>query len=248
MDVSPVTRTIPFSTVFNFRDVGGYLGLDGRRVRWRRLYRSDSLHRLADSDAEAFAALGVRTVVDLRRPREVEYNGRVPAYEGLVYRHIHPEHREWDDIPYDEQLGFAHWLAERYVELTDSGAAGIAEAIGIIAEEDSAPLVVHCAAGKDRTGVVCGLTLALLGVDDSDIAADYTLSTAWSDRFAAWWHERRTDAMPIPAHYVAAPAEAMHLFLDRLRERHGSVEGYLRDAGLTAAHFDSLRAHLLDRA
>ena len=67
-----------FRAMFNFRDVGGYTGHDGRTVRRGRLYRSDSLHRIDETDREAFAALGVRTVIDLRRPTEVERDGRVP--------------------------------------------------------------------------------------------------------------------------------------------------------------------------
>lgn len=246
MDVVPVARSLPFSTVFNFRDTGGYAGLDGRTVRWRRLYRSDSLHRLADADREAFAALGVRTVVDLRRPREIDRYGRIPTWDGLVYLHIHPEHQDWDEIPYDERIGFARWLAERYLDLTETGWAGIARAIEVIAAEDSAPLVVHCAAGKDRTGVVCALTLSLLGVADPDVAQDYSLSTAASERFTEWVRRENPDAKPMPAHYLACPPEAMRLFLDGLRQRYGSVERYLLDAGLTRDHFAALRAHLLD--
>ncbi|HEX5598833.1 MAG TPA: tyrosine-protein phosphatase [Micromonosporaceae bacterium] len=246
MDVSPLTRQLAFSSVFNFRDVGGYAGLDGRTVRWQRLYRSDSLHRLDENDQAAFAALGVRTVVDLRRPREIERFGRVPEYDGLTYRHIHPEHQDWDEVPYAERMGFAVWLAERYRDLATSGAQGIAAAIEVIAAEDSAPVVVHCAAGKDRTGVVCALTLSLLGVDDTTIAEDYALSEAASERFSQWYHARRPDARTVPAHYLAAPAEAMLRFLADLRERHGSVERYLLDVGLTPAAFTALRSHLLN--
>ena len=77
MAVDPYPRNLPFSSTYNFRDVGGYPGLDGRTVRWRRLFRADSLHRLEGADWESFAALGVRTVIDLRRPFEVEQHGRV---------------------------------------------------------------------------------------------------------------------------------------------------------------------------
>ena len=70
-------RNLGFSATYNFRDVGGYAGLDGRAVRWRRLFRADSLHRIGEADAAAFTELGVRTVIDLRRPFEVEEFGRV---------------------------------------------------------------------------------------------------------------------------------------------------------------------------
>jgi protein tyrosine/serine phosphatase len=232
--------------MFNFRDVGGYPGLDGRTVRWRRLYRSDSLHRIDENDGEAFGALGIRTVVDLRRPYEVTRDGRVPAYDGLDYVHIHPEHREWNEVPYDERQGLGRYLADRYLDLAETGAAGIANAVGVIADEQCAPVVVHCVAGKDRTGVVCALTLSLLGVSDADIATDYALSTAASQRFSAWLRTRLPDSKPLPPPFLASPAEAMLLFLTDLRQRHGSVERYLLDSGLSTEQITALRTHLLE--
>lgn len=248
MNSSPAGTVPTFSTVFNFRDVGGYAVQDGRTVRRGRLYRSDSLHRIDGTDRENFVALGIRTVVDLRRPAEVAQLGRVPQYDGLVYRHIHPEHRDWSEVPYDEQLGLARYLADRYLELTETGAAGIAEAIGVIADETAAPMVVHCVAGKDRTGVVCALTLSTLGVEDSIIAEDYALSTAASERFSAWVRTQTPEATTPPKPYFSSPADAMLLFLAGLRQRHGSVEGYLLDAGCTRDQLTALRTHLVEPA
>jgi protein tyrosine/serine phosphatase len=245
MDASPVSRVTAFASLFNFRDVGGYAGLDGRTVRWHRLYRSDSLHRIEDADRVVFAKLGIRTVLDLRRPYEVTRDGRVPAYDGLAYLHIHPEHREWDEVPYDERLGIARYLADRYRDLAETGAAGIARAVGTIADADNAPLVVHCVAGKDRTGVVCALTLSLLGVSDADIAEDYALSTDASERFRIWINTNLPGSGPIPQPYYSSPAEAMKLFLAELRRQHGSVERYLLSAGLTSAQIAAIRDHLL---
>src|ERR1700755_911921 len=74
----PYPRNLAFSSTYNFRDVGGYAGLDGRSVRWRRLFRADSLHRLKGDDWDAFRELGVRSVLDLRRGFEVAQFGRVP--------------------------------------------------------------------------------------------------------------------------------------------------------------------------
>ncbi|BCL16151.1 tyrosine-protein phosphatase [Micromonospora sagamiensis] len=246
VDTPQVNRRIPFSAMFNFRDVGGYRGHDGRTVRWGRLYRSDSLHRVDETDRAAFAALGVRTVIDLRRPTEVARDGRVPAYDGLTYRHIHPEHRSWGEQMYDPETSLAGFLVDRYVALATTGAAGLGEAVGLIADAENAPVVVHCVAGKDRTGIVCALTLSLLGVSDADIAADYALSTEASARFSAWLAASNPDAEDPPAPFLSSPAETMPLFLDELRGRHGSVEGYLRHAGLTDAQLDALRTHLLE--
>ncbi|GIF77803.1 tyrosine-protein phosphatase [Asanoa siamensis] len=234
-----IDRTHTIDGVFNLRDIGGYTGHDGRTVRWRRVFRSDSVHRLAAGEV---SALGVRTVIDLRRPYEVERDGRVVDYPGLAYRHIHPEHPEW--VATEDAV--ERFIADRYRELAESGTVGIGNALKVIADPDAGPVLVHCVAGKDRTGVVCALTLSLLGVGDDDVAADYALSTAASERFSAWVRATLPATQPLPAPFMASPAAAMHLFLTELRERHGSIEGYAAHAGLTAEDLAALRGHLLE--
>ncbi|MDG4767282.1 tyrosine-protein phosphatase [Solwaraspora sp. WMMD406] len=245
MDVAPVSRSLAFSTMFNFRDIGGYQGLDGRTVRWQRVYRADSPHRLDTDDEAAFTALGVRTVIDLRRPAEIDQYGRIRHADGLDYHNVHLVHQDWNEIPYSEDQGAARYLADRYHDLAEQAADGIVAAISLIAEEQTAPTVVHCMAGKDRTGVVCAMTLSLLGVRDSVIAEDYALSTAGSDRLLAWLHTQHETKSLVPVPYFSCPAEAMQMFLTELGQRHGSVEGYLRDAGLPGDRIVALREHLL---
>jgi protein tyrosine/serine phosphatase len=101
-------------------------------------------------------------------------------------------------------------------------------------------------AGKDRTGVVCALTLALLGVADDDITTDYALTTVAIEPMTRNLRERHPDLVDGKAHMFDSPAEAMQIFLDDLRARHGSVEQYARDIGLTEAQLTSMRGHLLD--
>jgi protein-tyrosine phosphatase len=242
----PMVRDHLFSQVFNFRDVGGLIGSNGRPVKWRTLFRSDSLHGLTELDRQAFSALGVRTVLDLRRPYEVERDGRVPDWDGLSWRHVHPDHREWTETPLREGQELGRYLADRYLDLAEEGVEGLTAAVSLIADQDSAPVVVHCLAGKDRTGVVCALTLSLLGVSDVDIATDYALSTKGLERWHAWLRTERPDEVKaIPPGY-RSPAEAMLLFLQDLRGQYGSVSGYLTGAGgLDPARIEALRAHLL---
>jgi protein-tyrosine phosphatase len=240
-----VQREYRFSQVFNFRDLGGYPGQDGRLVRWRRLFRSDSLSGLVDDDRATFEALAIRTVVDLRRSYELARQGRVPEWHGLSYHNIAPEHREWEHTPYQDGVEPIRYLADRYRDMAEEGAAGLAAAIGVLADERAAPAVVHCVAGKDRTGVLIALTLATLGVADEDIDADYAMSTAGNLRYIAWARSNgRTEAVMRPWFY-SVPG-TMVLFLSELRERHGSVERYLTTAGLDPAQVTSLRAHLLE--
>ncbi|AGL20469.1 tyrosine-protein phosphatase [Actinoplanes sp. N902-109] len=241
-------RSLTFSTTYNFRDVGGYAGLDGREVRWRQLFRSDSLHRLRGDDLQTFGELGIRTVIDLRRTREIERHGRVPDAAGLTYHNPVIEHVDWETVPEPTGLPRARWLADRYLNFAEDGHAGLAAALGLIADPQAAPVVVHCMAGKDRTGVVCALTLSLLGVSDADIAEDYALTEASMVSLSAYLQSTSPDMVQDKYHMFECPQDAMLMFLDDLRARHGSVEAYVRDIGITAEQVTALRDHLLDPA
>jgi protein tyrosine/serine phosphatase len=249
-----VPRVVDFSTVFNFRDLGGYPTVDGRAVRWGQLYRSDGLWRLADNDIESFAALGIRTVLDLRRPDELAADGRVVDSLGLAYHNINFHADMWpeEDLTADDM---PRYLADRYAEMAEGGLTGanaVGSALRLLVRDDAAPLVFHCAAGKDRTGVLAALTLSVLGVDDDHIADDYALSADAERRYHA---SRRAlaggqadeEAGHAPPWVLnPCPHEAMLIFLTELRDRHGSVEAFLNRAGITDADTAALRERLLD--
>jgi protein-tyrosine phosphatase len=231
--VDEYPRNLGFSATYNFRDVGGYHGLDGRTVRWRQLFRSDALHRLGSDDAAAFSALGVRTVIDLRRPHEIEKFGRVSDTHGLDYHNVVLEHIDWEEVDHPAGVNHERWLADRYLNFAEDGRKGLLTSLRLIADPAKAPVIVHCMAGKDRTGTVCALTLALLGVSDEEITADYLL-------------KKNPAAVQGNEHMFDSPPGAMQLFLDDLRGLHGSVEGFVREIGLTDDEIASLRAHMLE--
>ena len=238
-------RHIEFLNVHNFRDVGGYATKDGRTVRWRRLYRADSLGRLSGQDLDTFRALRVKTVIDLRHPHEVAGSGRVPEEDGLTYHNLPVEGRRWNLTAYDGTQPVARFLADRYLEVTEDGVDHLRTAVTTIAQADRAPVVVHCAAGKARTGLLTAVILSLVGVADDDIVADYALTGLATERFVADWLRRHPEA-PMWDGFGLAPAETMRLFLDDLTGRHGSVEGYVTEVlGLDATVVDRLREHLL---
>ena len=239
-------RNLGFSATYNFRDVGGYAGLDGRTVRWRRLFRSDALHRIGDADAEAFARLGVRTVIDLRRPFEIERYGRVAERYGVDYRNLVLDHVDWEEVAHPEDVVHERWLADRYLNFAEDGRAALLESLRVIADPVQAPVIVHCMAGKDRTGTVCALALALLGVSDEDIAADYALTTAAMNSLTAYLMEKHPSAVLGNEHMFDSPPAAMLMFLDDLRALHGTVEDYVREIGLTDQEITSMRGHLLE--
>jgi len=253
-------RHVPFSTVFNFRDLGGYPGAAGRVVRTGVLYRADGLFRLAESDLERFHALGLRTVLDLRRADELAADGRIAESLDLDYVNIDFNRAPWPpaDLDPDEM---PRYYADRYAEMVDDGLRHdnpVGQALRMFVERERMPMVFHCAAGKDRTGVLAALVLSLVGVDDDTIAADYALSAEGERRYYEWVRggaaPRTNSASTEGAVGVATdapwvlnpcPADAMLMFLGELRERHGSVEDYAAKAGFGAADVTELRRHLL---
>ena len=225
-----------FTSIFNFRDLGGTVTSTGNVVRPGRLYRSDSLAKLTHADTEKFASLGIRTVIDLQRPDEVAALGRIPDAPGRRYINIAPKHDLWDPEPYDRVAGPPRYLADRYLEMARDGQAGFVRALTLLADAESAPAVVHCFAGKDRTGVLIALTLGLLGVADDAIADDYAISESWSATHAP---------AEMPRHWVVAPRDAMLLFLSDFRRAHLSIDAYVAAAGCGPDRVANLRAHLL---
>jgi protein-tyrosine phosphatase len=218
-------RHVEFERLHNFRDLGGYRTGDGSAVRWRRLYRSDSLAKLHVADWHRFLDLGVRTVIDLRYPWEIEAGGRVPDAEGLAYFNLSVEHRPYDQADIDPDVDPWRFLADRYAEVALDGGKELRQALEIIAS-DSGPLVFHCASGKDRTGLPAGLVLGLVGVCEDDIIADFALTELATERLIA---DRRAShpgaAIRWPG-FGRAPGEVMRLFLSDLDAAYGSVSEY----------------------
>jgi protein-tyrosine phosphatase len=244
------SRHVELPNVFNLRDLGGYPAADGRTVAWRRLFRADGLQRLAVAEAKEFHALGLRTVIDLRRADEVA-RGRLQA-EGLTYYNHSLQPAEWVVEQFDASMDPARYLAERYLEMTSQRGAEVASVLRLIADPTSAPLVFHCAAGKDRTGVVAALTLSLLGVNDDIIAEDYALSTESSRRWDRWAQENlpevAAEVSRLPTPWTTAPPEAILHFLTGIRAEHGSVREYATSVGIDDDTLASLRLHLLSPA
>jgi protein-tyrosine phosphatase len=245
-----VNRHIAFDRLHNFRDIGGYPTADGRTTRWHRLYRSDALCKLTGEDWTRYRALGVRTVIDLRYPWEIERTGRVPDHDGLAWHNLPIEHRPYDQSALAHDVEPARLLADKNAEVALDGVEELRRAIEIIATDGTTPVVVHCAAGKDRTGLLVALVLALVGVGEDDIVADYALTGRATDRFVSDWKRRRAhlpEMPPLWPGYGQAPAEAMRLFLTELAAEHGSVDAYARKRlGVDDALRGALQAQLVE--
>jgi hypothetical protein len=203
---------------------------------------------LQERDSETFAALGIKRVIDLRRVGEVASLGRVPEWTRVAWHHHHLEHEMWDHSTYTDDIGVARWLADRYRELLESGAADIARVITLLSDVDAGPTVVHCVAGKDRTGLVSAMVLSLLDVPDDEIAHDYALTELSEPAYLAW--VRTVDpaeaAKAQPPFYTQTPVDAMRLTMNELRERHGTPREYLLRSGITENAIERLRQGLVE--
>jgi protein tyrosine/serine phosphatase len=222
LETRSTTQALPAR--FNLRDLGGVETTGGGRVATGRLYRGASLHRLEPEHVEALAAFGIRTAIDLRTTAEVESGGF--AGDGAAVRHL-PIFETGPDLgdPGEES---ARVLADAYLWMLDEGPDAIRSAIDLLGDPDNAPAVVYCAAGKDRTGVVCAIVLSLVGVGRDAIAADYALSDAPASALREWHLDHGTPLDQLAAAGVfRAPREAMELFLASVDERFGSLDAYL---------------------
>ncbi|MFE3787013.1 tyrosine-protein phosphatase [Streptomyces goshikiensis] len=238
-------RHIEFERLHNFRDLGGYRTADGRTVAWGALYRADSLGKLSGADWERFLALDIRTVIDLRYPWEIEAKGRIPQAHRFTYANLSIEHRPYDQAEIDPAVDPWRYLADRFAEVTEDGAAEIRQTIELIATGPG-PAVFHCTSGKDRTGIIAALVLTLLEVPREEIVADFALTELATARLTADWHAANPGRTLRWPSYGRAPAALLSLVLADLTTRYGSPAGYLADrVGITAGTTARLRDRLL---
>ena len=245
------SRPLPIQGCVNFRDLGGYRTGDGRRLRWRRLFRADGLSRLSDEDRSLLRDLALTTVIDLRTGDEVRERGSFPvdalpvAYYSLPLTDVLPSPEE---LPSWAEASF---VAARYADMLSGGSAVLKRSIEILAAPGALPAVFHCSAGKDRTGVLSALILAFLGVPDAVIAEDYALSGPAMNELLARLKSEHADVADIveefaPAILHAVP-ETMEQFLGEVRAEHGSYQALEERLGVVEA-MDQLRQDLLDEA
>ena len=234
---------------YNFRDLGGYRTRDGRRFRTGRVFRSDGLQHLTARDLKRLAGeIGLGTVIDLRSDAEVEDTGRGPIVKQTTLHHIplftgsfsggDTSRRAFDRVAN---------MGELYFLMLGFAREPIAQVVRVLADSE-APAVFHCAAGKDRTGVISAVLLSLLGVPPQTIVADYAFSRRNIDLINARLDQADSyqgimDDLPSGA-YDADPA-CMESFLRRVDEAHGSVEGWAQQAGLGGEVQARLVARLL---
>ena len=240
-------RHIQLESAVNFRDLGGYRAADGHTIRWRALFRADDLSALTRPDRAVVRNLGIATVIDLRSRAEVERE-RFPVDEIPVAFHHVPLVAA---LPaFDEFRRGPDFFTAHYLDIAHLAGDQIARALAIVADRKAHPVIVHCAAGKDRTGVLVAVVLALLGVADEVIAEDYALSAAAMEalvgRIVERMPEQRDAIMEVADVMFSASPVAITALLEGLRAEHGTIEAYAAAHGAGAEVVGALRASLLE--
>jgi len=248
MSASPA-RHLSLSGASNFRDLGGYPTSDGRTVRWRQIFRSNHLGHLTDDDAAVLRELGVRSAFDFRGTEE-----RTAAICGMPEISVH-------SLPVEPTVVAAlRAIAAAGTPLsTDHAIKVMRESYSGYVQnntpryrtlfahllEDSAPLVIHCTAGKDRTGFACALILHTLGVSRDTIAEDYLLTNRFYRR-----DPNHSSDLPDEIKQVLGSVQESFLAaaFEAIDADYGDLETYLRDGlGLGKAERAHLEARYLQR-
>lgn len=237
-------RLLGWEGCFNARDLGGYETVDGRETRWGAIMRADNLARLTETGREALVDHGVRSIVDLRLPAEIQEHPNPfaePGPHGIAYTNVSLLDPAANPPPEST-------LAEGYSRWLDQFQPAIGAIMTAIAQAPEGGVLIHCMGGKDRTGVISALLLELVGVPRDTIGADYALTAECLRPLDEEWLENgpgeRADRERQQAKY-AARAEVMHEVLDHLDERYGGVEAYLQEAGATPENIARLRERLV---
>jgi protein-tyrosine phosphatase len=234
----------------NARDLGGITTADGRMVKPGVVVRCDNLRGLTDQGhIDLVTVVSPRTVIDLRTEPEVAHDGYVLADESISVLNF-------PMLPLSgvtqEQIdaGACDNLIDDYMGQIDVNGDSVVMALREIASPHRHPIVYHCTAGKDRTGIVTAMLLAILGADHETIAADYHVTTANMapiiERIRSAQVYKDNGLADAPGWIFASDPETMLAFLDRMTSTYGSAEAWALQRGLTAEEIDSIRTMLLD--
>ena len=238
----------------NFRDVGGLPAADGRVTMARVVFRSDNLDLLEPADVETLVdALGVGLIIDLRA--QVETGGARPSWAAetsLDFENL-PLLDDWDDYGELDDESRRTLMARKYMGYLGHAGHNLVRALELIAaragqEAGRNAVVVHCAVGKDRTGVVMAVLLSLLGVQRDAIVADYVATAANMGPIIARLNEQPhyKERMRVnPPEVYRADAHTMHLFLEMLDEKAGGARQWALDNGLSPSAVAVLDDRLL---
>lgn len=226
----------------NFRPVGGFATRDGRQVRADRVFRSAAPMREPATATTDVVGSGVRTIVDLRDSGERARTPGAWQHDELTVHHIPVFDDQLRDLPFDT-------LDELYGHMVNSFGGQLGAAVSTIAAGANDGVLLHCTAGKDRTGVISALMLDVLDVDRNTILDDFSASQRLlgADYLADLFAGHDPASLPgMAAHKAtASPPELLITMFARVEHQHGSSEAFLRANGVTDASLTALATALI---
>ncbi|MBS0342133.1 MAG: tyrosine-protein phosphatase [Proteobacteria bacterium] len=230
---------------YNFRDLGGLRTRDGRRLRSGRVFRSDTLQALTAWDVDHLrSTVGLRGVVDLRLEEEVLSEGRGPLRDVTEIRYANVPLK----MASTEGVAPELVMSELYLGCL-AAEASLVVAIEKMSEMAEHPVAFHCAAGKDRTGVLAAVVLRLLNVADEHIVTDYMKSAQamprMIERFRTWPRYRAHMELAPPQVYAVEPAPLLEV-LNSLDRDHGGAHRWATSRGLELSRIERLSRFWLE--
>jgi protein-tyrosine phosphatase len=244
-------RRLSWDACFNIRDLGGYVTRDSGQTRWRSLVRADTMCRLTADGRAALLDYGVRTVIDLRRSDELRLDPNPFAspqgQTGVVtYLNLPLGGGASTDERAAVKAASGTTLEGLFCTVLDNYRRGIAAILAAIASAPSGGVLFHCHAGKDRTGVVAALLLALAGVPYPAIAEDYALSAVCLQPIYDEQLRQEPDLVQRErmATWMTTAPETMLAILAHLDALHGGAEAYLLKSGVSGENLERIRRRL----
>jgi protein-tyrosine phosphatase len=257
-------RLLKFKGTYNFRDIGGYEAQDGRTMKWGVLFRSDELSRLSSEDLIKLQRLNLRTICDLRAPKErkskpdrVPYKTNIRIVNVPIYQKGQNANRlqRWLWLltgkfkDFDSEL----FMKDFYHSMVFDHATQIGEIMTLISDKRNLPALIHCTGGKDRTGFVSAVIQLLMGVPRKTVLEDYMLSNRFIEPQIARLirYIRRMSLFQISPDRIRPVLEARCEYIreaiDDILKTYGTIEGYLlKGCGITRKSVISLHDLLLD--
>ena len=247
------SRDLVWDGLLNVRDLGGHPTEDGEETRFGSVVRADSVRQLSDEGWKALVDYGMKTVVDLRTSEELEADppAELPV-EVLHIPFLETDRSDWPEVERELEAvvkaapDVATATRDVYLVFLEHYAQNVAAAVRAVADAPEGGVVIHCAGGKDRTGLVTAFLLHLAGVATEEIARDYALSEErLRARHDKWIAEAETEEERERLKRMAqTPADSIKGVFSELERRYGSVEGYLRHGGLSNDELARARARL----
>lgn len=248
-----MSRQLSWDGCHNIRDLGGLPTAAGGETRYGAVVRADSLSQLTETGWSEALDYGVKRVVDLRFTEERAHDaGGQPPVE-VVHVSLFGEHDPAKDREWEESTRSASDLAEifagLYVATVDEYSAEVARTVNAIAGGNGGCVAVHCFAGKDRTGVVAALLLAVAGVPREVIVDDFVASDAGVLRLCADWIASAEDdtEREYRTRILTAPAAALATMLNHVETAWGGVDSYLLAHGVERDAVEQLRTRLVGK-